>query len=80
MLKTSGSDYIPVVILKKRESELASILAELFIISLKESCFLVWWKVSPVVSIFKNDGESSVAKNSCFVSLLSLVSKVLKNL
>ena len=37
--KPSGPDYIPVVVLKNRESDLSYILAELFIKRLKESCF-----------------------------------------
>ena len=36
----SGSDCIPVVVLKNCESELSYILAELFNMCLKESCFL----------------------------------------
>ena len=35
----SGSDCIPVVVLKNFEPELSCILAELFSICLKESCF-----------------------------------------
>ena len=41
--KASGPDCIPVVVLKKCEPELSYILAELFTISLKESCFLDFW-------------------------------------
>ena len=37
--KPSGPDYIPVVVLKNRESDLSYILVELFIKRLKESCF-----------------------------------------
>ena len=37
--KASGSDCIPVVVLKNREPELCFILAELFNKCLKESCF-----------------------------------------
>ena len=39
LLKGSGPDCIPVVVLKNCESELSYILAELFNMSLKESCF-----------------------------------------
>ena len=38
--KAPGPDSIPVVVLKKCEPELSYMLAELFNISLKESCFL----------------------------------------
>ena len=37
--KTSGPDCIPVVVLKNCEPELSNILAELFNMFLKESCF-----------------------------------------
>ena len=76
----SGLDCIPVVILKNCESELSYILAELFNICLKESCFRDCWKLSLMVRVFKNVGESSTAKNYCPVSLLSVVSKVFKKL
>ena len=47
---------------------------------LKKSCFLDCWKVSLVVPVFNNVGERSTAKNYYPVSILSVVSKVLKNL
>ena len=37
--KASGTDCVPVVVLKKREPELSYILTELFNNCLKESCF-----------------------------------------
>ena len=43
------------------KAELLYILAEIFNMSLKESCFH-FWKVSAVVSVFKNVGERSTAK------------------
>ena len=42
--------------------------------------FLDCWKVSSVVTVFKNVGERSTAKNYCPVSLLSVVSKVFEKL
>ena len=78
--KASGSDCIPVVVLKNCEPELSSILAELFNICLKESCFPDCWKISSVVPVFKNVGERSTAKNYRPVSLLSVVSKVFEKL
>ena len=72
--KASGPDCIPVVVLKNCEPELSYILAKLFNLCLKESCFLDCWKVSSVVPVFKNVGERATAKNCHLVSLLSLVS------
>ena len=78
--KTSGPDCISVVVLKKCEPELSYILAELFNMCLKESCFPDCWNVSSVVPVFKNVGERSTAKNYRPVSLLSVVSKVFEKL
>ena len=70
----SGIDFIPVVVLKT-EHEPSRILAELFNMCLKESCFTDCWKVSLVVPVFKNVGKRSTAKNYCPVNL-SVVNKV----
>ena len=78
--KASGPDYIPVVLLKNCEPELSYILAELFNKCLKEPCFPDCWKVSFVVSVFKNVGKRSTAKNYHPVSVLSMVSKVFEKL
>ena len=80
--KASGPDCILVVVLKNCEPELSYILAELFIMCLKESCFPDCWKVLLVVPVFKNFGERSTAKNypPPLVSLLSVVSKVFEKL
>ena len=78
--KASGSDCIPVVVLKNCEPELSYILAELFNKCLKESCFPDCRKISSVVPVFKNVGERSTAKNYRPVSLLSVVSKVFEKL
>ena len=78
--KASGPDCIPVVVLKNCEPELSYILAKRFNKCLKESCFPDCWKVSSVVPVFKNVGESSTAKNYHPVSLLSMVSKVFEKL
>ena len=78
--KASAPDCIPVVVLKNCEPELSYILAKLFNKCLKESCFPDCWKVSSVVPVFKNVGESSSAKNYHPVSLLSMVSKVFEKL
>ena len=78
--KASGPDCILVVVLKNCESELPYILAKLFNMCLKESCFPDCWKVSSVVPVFKNIGERFTAKNYRPVSLLSVVSKVFEKL
>ena len=78
--KVSDPDCIPEVVLKNCEPEISFILAELFNICLKESCFPDCWKVSSVVSVFKNVGERSTAKNYRPVSLLSMVCKIFEKL
>ena len=78
--KASGPDCIPVVVLKNREPELSYILAELFNMCLKESCFPHCWKVSSVFPLFKNVWEKSIAKSYHPASIHSVVSKVLKKL
>ena len=78
--KASGLDCIPVVVLKNCEPELSYILAELFNMCLKESCFPHCWKVSLVVPVFKNVGERSTAKNYRPVSLFCVISKVIEKL
>ena len=59
LLKASGPDCIPVVVLKNCEPELSYILAELFNKCIKEPCFPDCWKVSFVVPVFKNVGDRS---------------------
>ena len=71
--KISGSDCIPVVVLKNCEPELSYILHELFNKCLKESCFPDCSKVSLVVRVFKNVRERPTAKSYRPVSLLSVV-------
>ena len=69
--KSSGPDFILVVVLKNCEPKPSYILAELL-----NRCL----KVLSVVPIFKNVGERSTAKNYPPVSLLSVVSKVFERL
>ena len=61
--KVSGPDCIPVVVLKDCEPELSYILAKLFNICLKESCFPDCCNVSSVVTVLKNVGKRFTAKN-----------------
>ena len=79
-LKASVLDCIPVVALRSYESELSYILVELLKICLRESCFRDCWKVSLVVPVFKDVGESFTTKSYHPVSLLSVVSKVFEKL
>ena len=78
--KASGSDCIPVVVLKNCEPDPSYILAKLFNMYLKESFFPECWKVSLVVPVFKNVWERSTAKSYCPVSLLSTVSKIFEKI
>ena len=80
LLKASGPDCILVVVLKNCEPELSYILAELFNKYLKEPWFPDCWKDSSVVPVFKNVWKRPTVKNYHPVSLLSMVSKVLKKL
>ena len=61
--KASGSDCIPVVVLKNGEPELSYILSELISKCLKGSFFPGCLKVSSVGRVFKNVGERSTPKN-----------------
>ena len=78
--KASAPDCILVVVLKNYEPELSYILAELFNMFLKESCFSDCWKVSLVVPVFKNVRERSTGKNYCPISVLSVVSKIFEKI
>ena len=78
--KLSGPDCIPEVVLKSCELELSYILAEIFNKCLKKSYFPDCWKVSLVVSVFKNVGDWSTAKEYHPVSLLFVVSKIFEKL
>ena len=60
--KATGLDFISVVVLENCASQLSYMLAELFNICLKESCFPNCWKVSSVIPVLKNVRETSVAK------------------
>ena len=52
------------MVVKKYESKLSCILAELFKMCMKETCFQDCWNVSSVFHVFKNDRERSAAKNN----------------
>ena len=69
----SGLNCIPVVVLKNCEPEFSYILAELFNVCLKESCFPDCWKVSLVVPVLKNVGKGLLLKTTALlVFFLSL--------
>ena len=52
-------------------------LAELFNLCLKESCFPYCWKVLSMIAVLKNAMKRSTARNYRPVSLFSAVSKIL---
>ena len=78
--KACGHDCIQVEVLKTCEPELSYILAELFNMCLRESCFPDCWKVSLVVPVFKNVGETSAAKNYHPVSPVSVNNRIFGDL
>ena len=78
--KVSDLNCIPVGVLKNSEPELSYILAELFNMCVKESCFPECLKVSLVVPVFKNLGERPTAKSYHPVSLFLWLVKSLKSL
>ena len=78
--KASGPYCIPVVVLKNCEPEFSYILAELFNMCLKESCFLECWKVSSIALVLQIFGERSASKSYPPGSLLSVVSKLFEKL
>ena len=75
----SGADWIQVVVLKNCEPNLSYVLATLFNMCLKESCFPDSWQIMSVVPMFML-GKGVTAKTYRFVNLLSVVSMSLKNL
>ena len=77
--KASGPDCIPVVILKNCEPELLYVLAELFNICLKESCFPHCWKVSLVILVFKNVGKGLLLKTTALLVFFLWLKKSLKH-
>ena len=76
----SGPDCIQVVVLKNCDPELSYIVAELFNMCLKESCFRNCWKVSSVVPVIKNVRKRSTAKNYRSIRFFCVVSKVFEKL
>ena len=58
------------MLLKNCEPELSYIVAEMFSICLKESCFPDCLKVSLVFPVFKNVGERSTTLLVLFLSLV----------
>ena len=78
--KASGPDFIPVVVLKNWEPELSCILAELFNMCLKEFCFPDFWKVSSVVTLFKNVAERSTSKHYALLVFFQWLVKSSKKL
>ena len=78
--KVSGPDCFALVVLKNCETEFPYIIAELFNMCLKGSCFPDCWKVSSVVPIFKKVGERSTAKSCPLLVFFLWLVKSLNNL
>ena len=66
--KASGPDCIPVVVVRNYEPKISYMLAELLNKFRKQSLFPDSWKLSSLVSVFKNVRERSIAKNYDLVS------------
>ena len=66
--KVPGPHCISMVVLENCAPELSYILAELFNICLKESCFPECWKVSSVVPLFKNAGKGLQLKITTIIT------------
>ena len=78
--KVSGPNRISVVVLKNCASELPYILAKLFHMCLRETCFPDCWKVSLVVPVFKNDGKGLLLKTTALLIFFLWLVMSLKNL
>ena len=78
--KASGTNCIPVMVLKNCEPELSYALAELFNKCLKESYFPDCWKVSSVVPVFKNVGKGLLLKTTALLVFFLWLVKSLKSL
>ena len=78
--EASGPDCIPVVILKNCEPELSYILAELFNICLKESCFPNRWKISWVILYLRMLGKGLLLKTTTLLVFFLWLVKSLNNL
>ena len=62
--KESSPHCIPVLVLKNCEPELSYILAKLFSMCLKVSCFPDCWKVSSVVPVLRLLGKGLLVKTT----------------
>ena len=79
-LSSSSLNGILVVVPKKSGPELLYILAAIFNICLKESCFPYYWKTLFWLLVLENIEEKSTAKSDCQVNPLFVVTKSLTNL
>ena len=73
LLKVSGPDSTPVVVLKNYEPELLYVRAEHFNMHMNGSCFPNCWKVSSLVAVFKNVSGSPRQKTTLPFIILSVV-------
>ena len=75
--KATGSDGIPVRLLKKTADQIAPSLTMLFNKSLRLGIFPEDWKLANIVPIFK-EGKRDLVENYRPISLLPVISKVLE--
>ena len=75
--KATGSDGIPVRLLKETADQIAPFLTKLFIKSLRVGIFPGGWKLANIVPIF-NKGKRHFVENYRPISLLAVISKVLE--
>ena len=76
--KATGPDNVPARLLKETAPVISVSVCTLFNKSLRQSVLPENWKIANIVSVYKKD-EKEHAENYRPISLLSIVSKVLKH-
>ena len=77
--KASGPDDISHRMLIATKNTICRPLCKLFNLSLWKKCFPSFWKLANVIAVFKKS-DKSIASNYIPISLLSCVSKILREL
>ena len=78
--KAAGPGCFLFVVLKNCKPKVSYLLAKVFNICLKESCFPDCWKVSSVFPVFRNVGKKCLCKNYRPFNLISVASKIFEKL